>query len=199
MPSYYEREQSGRSHRGGYDEDRYGRGESRYGRGRSDYDYDEEDDGRRRGGQVRHERAMEARHGGREGYSDDRGQGGWFGDPEGHSEASRRGWQHSDHEGSGWYGDSEGHSQAARRGWDNPDHGPSGWYGDPEGHSEASRRGWQHSSHEGSGWYGDSEGHSRAASRRGSGGGGRGSYDEDDRYSRYERGPVRSRNRGRYD
>ena len=28
------------------------------------------------------------------GYSRGRGQGGWFGDPEGHSEASRRGWDH---------------------------------------------------------------------------------------------------------
>lgn len=45
--------------------------------------------------------------------------GGWFGDPEGHSEASRRGWRQSDHEGSGWYGDPEGHSQASRRGWEN--------------------------------------------------------------------------------
>ncbi|WDF71429.1 hemerythrin domain-containing protein [Novosphingobium sp. KACC 22771] len=44
--------------------------------------------------------------------------------------------------GSGWYGDPEGHSQASRRGWENSDHGRSGWYGDPEGHSQASRRGW---------------------------------------------------------
>jgi hypothetical protein len=42
----------------------------------------------------------------------------------------------------GWFGDPEGHSEASRRGWDDPDHGRSGWYGDPEGHSEASRRGW---------------------------------------------------------
>jgi hypothetical protein len=46
-------------------------------------------------------------------------------------------------ENSGWYGDSEGHSEASRRGWDNPRHGESGWYGDSEGHSEASRRGWE--------------------------------------------------------
>jgi hemerythrin superfamily protein len=117
----------------------------------------------------------------------DRGQGGWFGDSRGHAEASRRGWERSDHEGSGWYGDSRGHSEASRKGWDNPDHGPSGWYGDPRGHSEASRRGWERSDHEGSGWYGDSRGHSEA-SRRGwedrdgaRGGGGRGGRDEDDR------------------
>jgi len=71
-----------------------------------------------------------------------RGRGGWFGDPEGHSEAAREGWDNPDHGPSGWYGDRRGHAEASRRGWDNPDHGPSGWYGDPEGHSEASRRGW---------------------------------------------------------
>ena len=49
---------------------------------------------------------------------------------------------------SGWYGDSEGHSQASRRGWDSTRHGESGWYGDPEGHSEAARRGWERG-HEG--------------------------------------------------
>jgi hypothetical protein len=97
----------------------------------------------------------------------------------------------------GWFGDSESHSQASRRGWDNPRHGESGWYGDPEGHSEAARRGWEHG-HEGNyrsrsryddddrryesrsssrypdddydrghgGWSGDPEGHSEA-SRRG--------------------------------
>jgi len=80
-------------------------------------------------------------------YDDDdrgRGRGGWFGDPEGHAEASRRGWDNPDHGPSGWYGDPRGHAEASRRGWDNPDHGRSGWYGDPEGHSEASRRGWEH-------------------------------------------------------
>jgi hypothetical protein len=48
-------------------------------------------------------RGWEERGGGR--YSDDdddrgrgrgRSQGGWFGDPEGHSEASRRGWRDRD-------------------------------------------------------------------------------------------------------
>ncbi len=45
-----------------------------------------------------------------------RSQGGWFGDPERHSEASRRGW--SGRGESGRTGDREGHSEAARRGWD---------------------------------------------------------------------------------
>jgi hypothetical protein len=132
--------------------------------------------------------------------SGDRGQGGWFGDREGHSEASRRGWEDRDRGGysargrddddyrrssrssgdrgdrgqGGWFGDPEGHSEASRRGWEDRDrgayrsrgrdddddrrytrsrrdddddgrgHGRGGWFGDPEGHSEASRRGWDH-------------------------------------------------------
>lgn len=114
-----------------YDDDR---------RSRSDEDYD---DRRRYRG-----RADDDERGGyrSRSYDDDdrrgRRTGGWFGDSEGHSEASRRGWDDPDHGPSGWYGDSEGHREASRRGWDNPDHGPSGWFGDPEGHSEASRRGW---------------------------------------------------------
>lgn len=115
-----------------------------------------------------------------------RGHGGWFGDSEGHSQASREGWDErgssrssrsryddDDYErrGSsgggrghgGWFGDSEGHSQASREGWRHSGHEGSGWYGDPEGHSQASREGWRHSSHEGSGWYGDPEGHSEAS------------------------------------
>jgi len=55
----------------------------------------------------------------------------------------RRGQDNPRHGESGWYGDREGHSEASRRGWDNPHHGESGWYGDPEGHSETSRRGWK--------------------------------------------------------
>jgi len=101
----------------------------------------------------------------RSGSSEGRGHGGWYGDSEGHSEASRRGWDNPRHGESGWYGDSEGHSEASRRGWDNPRHGESGWYGDPEGHSEASRRGWEHGH----------EGNYRSRSR----------YDDDER--RYER------------
>jgi hypothetical protein len=131
-------------------------------RGRSDYD----DDRRMsRGRDYDDDRRM----------SRGRGTGGWFGDQEGHSEASRRGWDNPDHGPSGWYGDSERHARASRRGWDSPDHGPSGWYGDSEGHSRAARRGWDNPDHGESGWYGDSEGHSEA-SRRG----------WDDRRSRHE-------------
>ncbi|WP_296600458.1 hemerythrin domain-containing protein [Phenylobacterium sp.] len=114
-------------------------------------------------------------------YDDDRdsrgrGQGGWFGDSQGHSEASRRGWERSDHEGSGWYGDSRGHSEASRRGWERSDHEGSGWYGDPEGHSEASRRGWDERR--------SFSGRDRDYDDRDRGGGGNGggrSRDDDDR------------------
>lgn len=153
------------------------------GRGRSRDDAD-------RGGSYRGSGRDGERSGGSRG-GDGRG---WYGDREGHSEASRRGWQNSDHEGSGWYGDREGHSEASRRGWQNSDHEGSGWYGDRQGHSDASRRGWDdgHRGDQGGrggrsgddddrggrrmsrdddgrnhrGWFGDSLGHSEA-SRRG--------------------------------
>ena len=129
----------------------------------------------------------------------------------------------------GWYGDPEGHSEASRRGRDDPDHGRSGWYGDPEGHSEASRRGWEERGGSRSryrdddrrrsmparddegrfmssrsrydddddyrrggrghgGWYGDPEGHSEA-SHRGweERGGSRSRYRDDDDDRRYSR------------
>ena len=120
----------------------------------------------------------------------DRGQGGWFGDSQGHSQASRRGWDDPNHGDSGWYGDSRGHSEASRRGWDNPNHGDSGWYGDSRGHSEAARRGWDNPNHGESGWFGDSEGHSEA-SRRGwedRDGGGRSSSSRRDEPRTYARG-----------
>ncbi|WP_333836285.1 hemerythrin domain-containing protein [Novosphingobium sp.] len=177
------------------DDRRYSRGQDRprdedgrfmsddRGRGRSRDDAD-------RGGSYRGSGRDGERSGGSRG-GDGRG---WYGDREGHSEASRRGWQNSDHEGSGWYGDREGHSEASRRGWQNSDHEGSGWYGDRQGHSDASRRGWDdgHRSDQGGrggrsrdhddrggrrmsrdddgrshgGWFGDSRGHSEA-SRRG--------------------------------
>ena len=124
----------------GRDRDEEGRFTSEYGsrsRGRYDEDY------RYRGRPTGRDRDDEGRFTRRGGSSEGRGTGGWFGDSEGHSEASRRGWESGSHGDSGWYGDSEGHSEASRRGWDNPRHGESGWYGDSEGHSEASRRGWE--------------------------------------------------------
>ena len=140
-------------------------------------------EGRRRYADDDDDRTYRERDGGR--------RGGWFGDPEGHAEAARRGWDNPDHGPSGWYGDSRGHSEASRRGWDNPDHGPSGWYGDSRGHAEASRRGWDNPDHGPSGWYGDPEGHSEA-SRRG--------WDERRSFSSRDRDYDRERDddRGRY-
>ena len=107
-----------------------------------------------------------------------RGHGGWYGDPEGHSEASRRAWQRSGHGQSGWYGDPEGHSEASRRGWEHGHEGSgrgrsSSRYEEDDrryesrrssryedGHDERGSRGRGHG-----GWSGDPEGHSEAARR----------------------------------
>ncbi len=155
---------------------------------------DDESGHRRRGQMMRSERARRAPHD-EEGHTEDMGQGGWFGDSEGHSEAARRGWERSDHRPSGWFGDAEGHSHASRRGWDNPGHGDSGWFGDPEGHSEASRRGWERSDHRPSGWFGDPEGHSQAARR----GWGDSNYSRSGRDENSEQRPKRPRSRSRSD
>ena len=162
-----------RNSRGRYEDDDDDRYRSRRSSGR-DYerDYDEGD----------------RRFGGRQG-----GHGGWFGDSEGHSEASRRGWERSEHGQSGGYGDPEGHSQASRRGWERSEHGRSGWYGDSEGHSEASRRGWEEGGHRGQRREDDNGRHGERSryepdERRGPGGGyesrsyesRRGRYEDDD-------------------
>jgi hypothetical protein len=126
-------------------------------------------------------------------YRSSRGRerGGWYGDREGHSEASERGWEHR--------GSSRGGYSSRSSRYDDDDNyrssrggrGQGGWYGDPEGHSEASERGWEHrgssrggyssrssrydededdrrSSRGGrghGGWFGDPRGHSEAARR----------------------------------
>jgi len=123
--------------RRGWDDRDDDRGGSRSGQGGQSRGYDDDDRSRSRFSRDDDDRDSRARN------DAGRGRGGWFGDSDGHSEASRRGWDNPDHGPSGWYGDSRGHSEASRRGWDNADHGPSGWYGDSRGHSEASRRGWE--------------------------------------------------------
>lgn len=170
---------------------------------------DDRDHGARRDYRARERDDDDRRYSSRD-RGDDRGRGhgGWFGDSEGHSEASRRGWDdrrdddrryatrsrdddrsygrrdYDDDRGrghGGWYGDSEGHSEASRRGWDDrrssddrdddrrhysrgrdgdgryssrdhdddrrysrrdDDRGHGGWFGDSRGHAEAARRGW---------------------------------------------------------
>ncbi|MBV8473550.1 MAG: hypothetical protein JO234_09060 [Hyphomicrobiales bacterium] len=92
------------------EDERGGRGYERMSRGR----YEDEDRDERR---ARSRYEEDERYRG-EDEGRGRGRGGWFGDPEGHSEASRRGWRSSHHGESGWFGDPEGHSQASRRGWE---------------------------------------------------------------------------------
>jgi len=113
--------------------------EGRFTSSRSRYAYDDDDD--RRGS---------------------RGHGGWFGDPEGHSEATRRGWEerggsrsrYRDDDDDRRYSssrsrDEEGRFTGPRSRYSDDDDGRrgsrehGGWFGDPEGHSEASRRGWE--------------------------------------------------------
>jgi hypothetical protein len=135
--------------------------EGRYGGRRSMGRYDEEDERRASRG---------------------RGRGGWYGDPQEHSEAARRGWERSGRGESGWYGDPEGHSQAARRGWeeghrsqrrgedDDRYRGRSRYEDEDRGYE--SRRGRYDDDDERygrrggrGGWSGDPEGHSEAARR----------------------------------
>lgn len=105
--------------RGRSDEDdrRYGRGDDRGdygGRGGSDSSR-----GGYGGGNTRPRESEDDRRYARSSRDDDRSErSGWFGDSEGHAQASRRGWENSDHEGSGWYGDPQGHADASRRGWE---------------------------------------------------------------------------------
>ncbi|HEY1781051.1 MAG TPA: hypothetical protein VGG79_11585 [Roseiarcus sp.] len=139
-----DRDESGRfaSERGRDDNDDRSRGHDESGRFMSERNRRYDEDTRSRGRGRDDDRDSDRRSASRSRDDDDRSRG-WFGDSEGHSEASRRGWERSDHGDSGWYGDREGHSDASRRGWERSDHGDSGWYGDREGHSEAARRGWE--------------------------------------------------------
>jgi hemerythrin superfamily protein len=91
-----------------------------------------------RGWQGREERDDERRsaRGGRE----EEGRG-WRGDPEGHAEAARRGWDEREGEERRSRGREEERSAGAGRGRSGEQRG---WFGDPKRHSEASRRGWEH-------------------------------------------------------
>lgn len=109
--------------------------------------------------------------------SRDRGQGGWFGDPEGHSEASRKGWARREDDDDRY--SSRGRSSSSRYDDDDRrysshdrddddrgrysrssryddddrsqsrDRGQGGWFGDYEGHSEAAELGWERRRREG--------------------------------------------------
>jgi len=134
---------------------------------------------RRYGG--RHSREEEYGYGRGGGY---RSRGGWYGDPEGHSEAARERWgegrrgsryeeeygersrgREGDYEGrshGGWSGDPRGHAEAARRGWDER----RGDYEDSRRYGRSARDDDDDDRRGHSGWYGDSRQHAEA-SRRG--------------------------------
>jgi hemerythrin superfamily protein len=129
--------------RGGWFGDREGHAEA----GRHSWD------NRRSGGRYEDDDRRYSR--GRDDDDDDRrgggyGERGWYGDPEGHSEAARRGWEErrGEYRGRGSRNDDDdrGRGRGSRnddddRGRRGSDHG--GWFGDPRGHSMASRRGWE--------------------------------------------------------
>jgi hemerythrin HHE cation binding domain-containing protein len=116
--------------------------------------YDDDDDRRSSRSRSRYDEDDDDRRG-------RGGHGGWFGDPKGHSEASRRGWEERGGSRSNYRDeddgqrrhmparDDEGRFTSSRsRYYDDEDdrrggRGHGGWYGDPEGHSEASRGGWE--------------------------------------------------------
>jgi hypothetical protein len=80
---------------------------------------------------------------------DDEGRG-WYGDPQGHAEAARKGWEHREGQsrtqsGSSYRSrsrdDDDDDRRSSSRGARDQGHG--GWFGDPRGHAEAARRGWE--------------------------------------------------------
>jgi hemerythrin superfamily protein len=192
------RRYASRSSRGASrDDDRFsGRGQERDERGR----FTSDDDTRHYRGQERErdERGRFMSEDDDDRRSGGRSHGGWFGDPQGHSEASRRGWDER-------YGgtrarsrdDDDDERRSYSRGQERErdergrfvseedyddrrsggrSHG--GWFGDPQGHSEASRRGWE-----------ERYGGTRARSRD----------DDDDERRSYGRGQERERDeRGRF-
>ena len=150
----YRRRSSSRSRHDDYDDRRRSMpardDEGRFTGSRSRYDDD--DDRRSSRSRSRYDDDDDDQRGGR-------GHGGWFGDPEGHSEASRRGWEERGGSSSRYRDDDrrrsmparddEGRFMGSRSRYDDDDddrrggRGHGGWYGDPQGHSEASRRGWE--------------------------------------------------------
>jgi hemerythrin superfamily protein len=183
---------------------------------------DDDDRGRSRGGYSSRSRYDDDDD--RSSRSSGRSRGGWFGDSEGHSEASREGWESRGSSRGGYSSRSRDDDDDDRR--SSRGRGQGGWFGDPEGHSEASREGWESrgssrssrsrydddddddrrgSSRNGGGrgrgqggWFGDSEGHAEAAREgwesRGSSRGSSRSRNDDDDDDR--RGSSRGRSHG---
>lgn len=162
----------GRGSRYEDDEDRGGRGGQGGGQDRGGWFGDSRghSEAARRGWDDPDERGSVDRSGGGRGGRDDDndrggrgrgGHGGWFGDPEGHSEAARRGWEDRDDDDRGRGRSSRGRdddddddrgrersSRGRNEDDDDDDRGRDrgqenrGWFGDSRGHAEAARRGW---------------------------------------------------------
>jgi hemerythrin superfamily protein len=97
--------------------------------------------GEARGREQRDERAYDERRmarGGDEGH-----ERGWHGDPEGHPQAARRGWEEREGgESPRPRGRDEARGRPEETGRGGREH--RGWAGDPGRHSEAARKGWEH-------------------------------------------------------
>jgi hemerythrin superfamily protein len=135
-----------------YEEDEYDRGYERTGRRSGGYEGGSDQS---RGDEGRYGGSREQQNYGRRYEEDDRrlrspyddqdedrrygrGQGGWFGDSRGHSEAARRGSDERRDD------DDRGRRRSRDDDDDRRGSNEGGWFGDSRGHSEASRRGWQH-------------------------------------------------------
>ena len=150
-------------------------------------DYRDRDDDRGGRGRYRDDEGRFTSGRGRYDEDRDRGRGGWYGDPEGHAEASRLGWEERRGESRSYRGRDDDDERRYGR---SRDRGQGGWFGDPRGHAEAAREGWEerrgerrsyggrddddrrYATRGGSGrdrgqggWFGDPEGHSEAARR----------------------------------
>ncbi|HTT82289.1 MAG TPA: hemerythrin domain-containing protein [Rhizomicrobium sp.] len=206
----------GYSSRGRYDDDN-GRGYRGNDRPRDEEGrFMSENGDRSRGGYSSRSRRYDDDDDYRSSRGGGRGHGGWFGDSEGHSEASERGWESRGGSSRGSRYDEDDDERSSRGGG----RGHGGWFGDSEGHSEASERGWEHRagsrgassrssryddengsrssrSGGGRGWYGDPEGHSEASEkgwehRAGS----RGNYSRSSRYDDDDRRSSRGGGHG---
>lgn len=178
----YDRERS--RDRYGSQRDEY---EGRAPQSRGRFQGDDERYGPRSFGSMGRDRDDEGRFASRKSY-EGRGQRGWYGDPEGHSEAARgRGRQHDEDD------------RYRRR--DDEGRGRGGWFGDPEGHSEASRRGRGQRSSYGDSGYGNLEGRGarRGAEEGRSGEGSYGSRSRSDDQDRQGASQGSQERRGRSD
>lgn len=126
----YERGRGEEGRYGGNPNQQQDRYRGPYGRGQQGDDQDDRHYGRERDEQGRFTGNDDDQRRRSGGYG---GGPGWHGDPRGHAEASRRGWEERGHYSARYREDDDDRRQGER----------SGWYGDSRGHAAAARRGWQ--------------------------------------------------------